>query len=740
MNKFTVKFNKEESIKLNDYMQSHIHNYGMTQEEAFKQLVLGVIVNSNLVSPDNLKCSYNYSGDFLEINLGHENSLTISNLLFNLYVKHQSKLIEKEKLPNFKKLDTSFKIKMKLDRSEHITSEDLIKAYKEDNLFIQEYFNSSKENIVYKLWKNNTKYQGFVEYIAKEVGEEEFSRLCQKFYRPVGSKVFQNKRFKLLKNNPYFINVFKEDNEILTSMIANIISSGQGWHEKEEMLDNIVFFIKENKLSLNADVIKIIFLENNKKSTVNQPKIKQLLLDLIKITKPKFSKREMTKVKLSLFPKRMLKKPIESVEMLSIYHDFFNGWGLDQLLKTVNISEDFVDKHLEEIYSKIVSKLDRQNFSLSLFTLLLEKGLEPPIEDLYRIMRSNSSLLREESFLNWYFDTVLKNKKEHSKYLLKHFRQENMYFQKFPSPYWFLNNGVISFDSWSGGKLFDIKELKYSKALELGSPEAFFKYANIKTKPVKKAIYRKLWDNRDRLNTALLDNILQIRMVHEFNEQKLLPFIEANYTKGVPVESLKFLKEYFKMSDDRFLNTLLRNDDSRSGRDFERFMVDTVQMIKTLENLKSASDNTESIKFINDGINKIKKDFKTFNNLHDMISRLATKAKQENFELGQREIIEHDKESFKYQDKIYHINIPKTNHELIEVGESLDICVGGGHYAQEIIKGNIFIFTIKENDKTIGCVEIDKSRRVRQARSFYNQTLPLLQGLKDINHPLVTKK
>lgn len=119
-----------------------------------------------------------------------------------------------------------------------------------------------------------------------------------------------------------------------------------------------------------------------------------------------------------------------------------------------------------------------------------------------------------------------------------------------------------------------------------------------------------------------------------------------------------------------------------------------------------------------------KKRFKNIIELHDYLSLELKKRNQENFRLNQD--IENTCGNKIGKNK--YIYIPKTNHELIEIGDYLNICVGNGVYANDILNKKLYIITIKEKNKIIACVSLEqKTLKIIECNGFSNKPIRLKQ-------------
>jgi hypothetical protein len=113
---------------------------------------------------------------------------------------------------------------------------------------------------------------------------------------------------------------------------------------------------------------------------------------------------------------------------------------------------------------------------------------------------------------------------------------------------------------------------------------------------------------------------------------------------------------------------------------------------------------------------------KSIEEIHDFLSKLTQQLKQSNFYLSsQKELLVLEK----YKKDDLRIKVPLHNHDLIEIGQELCICVGGGSYAQKIIRNTSNILTVYNKEKLSYCIELNKKKEIIQAKGNYNSTMPM---------------
>lgn len=223
----------------------------------------------------------------------------------------------------------------------------------------------------------------------------------------------------------------------------------------------------------------------------------------------------------------------------------------------------------------------------------------------------------------------------------------------------------------------------------------------VKNKRIKKNVYENMIKSKKYLGLNIIDisdilNILDILDKRQMEEQLLLPLLAQKLVRLVSLSIfLEMAQEY---SDRRIIKLLCEaKQDVNIYRDTLR--------------------SYERIKVFNPEF-KIGR-FKKLKQLHDYLSREATRLKSKNFDLDQG--LEYlDNKEFEG----YRIIVPKDSYSLIDAGLSLNICVGNGYYSEKVLGKKSKIVLLSKNNSLIGCVEFDSSEIV-QSKGASNEPLPL---------------
>ena len=162
------------------------------------------------------------------------------------------------------------------------------------------------------------------------------------------------------------------------------------------------------------------------------------------------------------------------------------------------------------------------------------------------------------------------------------------------------------------------------------------------------------------------------------------------------IDLLSEMRTYF---NDKKILSLLKTLYLRTGMshiDISEYVISDI--ISQLKLIKESDKYEFAIK----EVKKHRKDIKDIKLLHEFLSnRIIRYIEQKDFPLEQDNI--YFLESFSFKD--LNLYVPKTNHELISIGDELDICVGDGYYSESIKNKEIFIITLKSNDTHIYCIE-----------------------------------
>ena len=190
---------------------------------------------------------------------------------------------------------------------------------------------------------------------------------------------------------------------------------------------------------------------------------------------------------------------------------------------------------------------------------------------------------------------------------------------------------------------------------------------------------------------------------HKFNYDLIFNFLKT--IKDYPIHTITenkinfFLKELRVYFSDRKILKLISTLYYKTGMshiDISESILNDI--LNQLELIK----NSNKYQFAKDEIKKYKKNIKSIEDLHSFFSNnIIRYIKQEDFNLNQDKIYNLENLSF----ESFSLYIPKTNHELIKLGESLDICVGDGYYGEQILSNDIYIIVLQQGNEFKYCIE-----------------------------------
>lgn len=658
-------------------------------------------------------------------------------ILFCIYEKIHPYVEEFVNYPNLNKIINSYEIKESLN-NQILDLKKINNIIKNKNYLWNIHYNSKKENLIYRLWKNNNdKYHSSVVLIKKQLSEEEFCISLGKFYNPVlGSKLFLKKRYSLIKNNNFIIEKIKENNLIYKILENTITTNNLKNNSKKEIFLNIIEFIKKNNIENKEQLSKDCFDEILKKNNMSIYYRTYLLSVLLKF---KLRKEQVIVLKYLLYLKRMLNKEISinSIESFLAIEKYYFQHRYSEYPSIIPKGKKFKKEELDLIKKLlmkeglVVSRKKKRN-KLPLLFFLNNNNIEFNLNEMMSIIKEadNFSFLVKENhlFLNYYKKHLLKNKEDYIlffktenglEYLKKICNKTNIY-------YWIINNEFISFKYLIGNKEYNLNEVYYSPVLDYDDVQKFFNDYDLKNKKVRKAIYENIY-NEDNgvVNLGIFNRIIAMKQNFlNIDEQKLLPLISYyNILNNIDIfELVKNINSLFDLSMDRLVYLISNSNEVISQpiiypifgqQGYDSIIRDTNEMIlriqRYLRNEEELILDDEQMDFCIDSLKNIKKSkIKTIANLHDMLSKLLTKLGQPNYDLKQdKKFLEYDKDEIVLNNEKFEIFIPSKNHDLIDIGESLNICVGNGYYGKNVLNQKITILSLIQEAKIKACIEID---------------------------------
>lgn len=229
----------------------------------------------------------------------------------------------------------------------------------------------------------------------------------------------------------------------------------------------------------------------------------------------------------------------------------------------------------------------------------------------------------------------------------------------------------------------------------------------LKNKFIIKNINNKILTSKFQINSAMLNRIIFLKQLNpNLDEQLLLPLIKEYSPSDYFFLSKKNI-QIFKLFFQRL--SVKRQIKIVSSSTNKNEMKDTILMLSRI--IKEAPEY----------LNNFHIKTKSITDLHDQCSYIIRKLNHPLFSLNQKNnILQLEGAGLKE----FTIKIPKTSHDLLDLGDALSICVGNGYYAQSAKRGMISIIALYKENKPHGCIEI-RGNKIVQAKGHRNQPLDI---------------
>lgn len=250
-------------------------------------------------------------------------------------------------------------------------------------------------------------------------------------------------------------------------------------------------------------------------------------------------------------------------------------------------------------------------------------------------------------------------------------------------------------DSWiAGGEITAFKITKEKN-------EALEEILNIKNKALLKQFYEVIFDEKTKkVNTEMMNLIFLVKKIFPNIDEQLLQPLVKKYSHSAFISSdyLVPLQNMLSSYNERRVVSLF----SAYGEE-EDFLEDTVIMYERLFN-----NDVE--------VNSVMPEKpKNIRELHTLFTRECGKIKTIKNKLNQSLSHLKDKKVGEFE-----VFVPETSYDLINIGNSLGICVGNGHYAEKVLKKQCNIVALKDNKgKFKYCIEFHKNT-ILQGRGYAN--------------------
>ena len=224
-------------------------------------------------------------------------------------------------------------------------------------------------------------------------------------------------------------------------------------------------------------------------------------------------------------------------------------------------------------------------------------------------------------------------------------------------------------------------------------------------------LYNRIYEGGDENpNTKLVSFFKILKEIDpEFNNDIILniEFKKWNFDyRSFPIEETKAVLSFYK---EKRVIALLQNE--LSEREF------TIDAARTLETIRKSYDQEGKRIVTEEDIKQsLPKKPKSIKEVHDALSILTRKIEQADYALAQNSTMPLD--GLKIDGSS--LFVPKSSHDLIGVGDDMNICVGNGWYAERARDGLIDIVIVQKSGKNVACIEIANGS-ISQAKMHNNK-------------------
>lgn len=229
------------------------------------------------------------------------------------------------------------------------------------------------------------------------------------------------------------------------------------------------------------------------------------------------------------------------------------------------------------------------------------------------------------------------------------------------------------------------------------------------TSNFSKKIFEKIYEVEGRPNTKFINFFKLLKSIRpDIDKDNLINMIPNKWDfdyNTAPVDDLIMILKYY--NDKRLVKLL-------EGELLERHYI--YDSARTLQQISEEVDGDGNRIISEEEI----KDFlpskpKNIKEIHDAFIKISRKIEQSNYVLNQNNISHIDKQ--KIDD--YLIWVPQFNHDLIEIGNAMNICVGNGWYGKRVKEKEINIIVLKKGDRNCVCFEYTNGK-IAQSKMHSN--------------------
>ena len=672
-----------------------------------KLLTKSFILNSEL-SYNQYKAIDKLNTEFENVNITIKNQeILIANNNSNRFLFELYKIIRSSIKVEDSILENTYLLKIFLDNNpNHNINFKNIKEYLNKPILIDVYYNSKKWNLTRKLWGGNFKFNhNIINFLITKFGEEKvfsgslFGGSYEHLFR-----LFNEKNFNFLSKTNFYNYLYEyiinNENEAncLVKIFHNYVQQNE--YENINILTNLTFFIKKYNLE---KVFTSKIIQQYLYSSIENRKIRN-----------EIKRSEITSflIKNKICQKKQIQYMLNNYQ--SYHNHIQNNFQYKQELLFFYYKND---KYSE--YLKFLQKNKNNFFEKDLYEILIEKKLKkkfilkiiPFILENYEL--SNKFLI---DLIKIYFD-IPEVKNMIGNYVFENIdfsQNQDLIYNRFQNDFVFnfiftpnqtmqlINRKIINFSFlYPENYLFDIQSISYAPLKDISSMEQLFIKLKINNKKVKKSFLKNIWDDQTcSVNFRLIYLIHLINEKFDIDHQLLIPLFEKSINLNISDIILLLENCHTKLnwSLKKSLNLIIKSNFLTLTDN--NILQDCNEMISRFTNYDK---NT-----IQESLNKIqKKNFSSYHRLHDELSIILSKMNQPNFELSQAINESFNSKTLNIKNETFEIYVPKTNHELIELGIKFSHCVGNGYYADQILRKESFIIVLKQESQLITCIDFD---------------------------------
>lgn len=272
----------------------------------------------------------------------------------------------------------------------------------------------------------------------------------------------------------------------------------------------------------------------------------------------------------------------------------------------------------------------------------------------------------------------------------------------------------------------------FHETLYISKVAKSLKDLGIVNKSLVKAVYSKIFRKQGKIvkiNEPLVNCLV---MLNKINPQLLVPLVNSWEDGSQFVDIIKSkirgrdwsVVALLEIYSQRRVVQLFINEIKKPSVQEIEFQDTLIQSITLINLCKEFSFNPKDY---------FTEKPQSFHQIHETLWREISKLKNQNIKLHSfypPEIISLNGKTL----EDFTIEIPEDSHRLIEVGQYMSICVGGGNYRDKIVNQTSFIILLLREGKLEFCIEVANGRII-QFKGHKNQngsTHPIYHLFKDL--------